>query len=404
MRTCVYRGLAPISALFLFAMCKSAEAQVITCLQAPRAAYGEPCKIERQGPAQLVAVLVTAANQAAKGAVVTFSSPLLAEARKAVTDSLGVAEVVWPISPDIDSADIEIKADAKWLGVHAERTIVLVLPRPSSRIALPKALRASGDSQAWYAGKQLPHPITVHIDTLTNECERAIVVFKAIGDDAAAYPDSARAIRKGTDCIALTQWKLGKTVGDQSMRATLVGDAQHPQLFHAKARATPWMAAGLAISWLPKLDVVSSKSETLQIVTKSAAAETTFTVTRSVAKPTKSNRSQFQPILGINTPILTSWDWIRWTVAADAQHVTTDWFTGFSLTQIAPRIYNEDIGVDVDFLLHVARRDVLDDVVACNAPTPVCNTHKRTVFGVGAAVEFNASAFLSQVLGWFPTK
>jgi hypothetical protein len=375
-------------------------AQTITCLQARTTKSDEPCKIPRTGPIETIAVQVTVEGRPVKGAVVTFESRGGIQPT-AVTDALGLAATQWTAGSATDSGDVAVKVGATFDRWRISREIMLTAIKKSISGHIDTS-RVEGRKQFWYAGRQLPDPITVVVAAIpADECATSQVTFKALGEEAVAAPDTARGFLKGNDCLARGFWKLGKTVGDQMLRVTLVGDNDHPITVVSHARATPWLAAGLAVGWLPQFVGVKSTSQSLQIVTKSAAAETTFTATKSVSKPETSARLQLHPIIGINTPIKTSWQSIRWSVAADAQHLTTDWFTGLSLTQLGPKIYNEDVGVDLHLMIHVARREVLNDASACLADPSNCNTHVRALVGAALALELNANNLLSTFTGLF---
>ena len=170
------------------------------------------------------------------------------------------------------------------------------------------------------------------------------------------------------------------------------------------SRKEPWLAAGLALTKTSRYRHLAVSSQTIQVVTKSASAETTFTVPRPSGKLEElGGRVGFTPTLGINTPLFTSWRRARVSISADAQHLTTDWFAGLSLPQLRHSVWSEEMGVDLQLVAHVSRRDVVTNAEACASNIATCVSETRTSYvGYGLAAQLNASSALAAIVGLFP--
>jgi hypothetical protein len=388
---------------------QTAQGQTISCLQAPTAKPGETCTITLRGSVEPLIVALEFGGRPVRGAHVTFTAARGAVTRRTVqSDTLGFAETVWrggadPGSPP-DTVRIEV-SQGEW---YAARTMVLKPPAKTIDLALaqPGDSMNAGDNQSWYLSRQTRKPIRVGVlgPSTEAECRSSIVAFKASGDGV-PFPDSTRGAWLGNRCVAEARWKLASTVGEQYLRAIAGSDpAKQQTVFRAQARNVPWVAAGLAFTYVSRYDRLASTSQDLQIVTKSGAAETTFKITKTTNTADSSRAGAvFTPTLGINTPVFTSWRGVRVSVSADVQHVSTDWFAGFSIPQLLNNVFAEDMGVDLQVVAHLSRREILTNPVQCAVTPSSCDTKKRTrPVGGGLVVQINGGAVLSTIMSLFP--
>ena len=400
-----------ISAVLIGLHSAVAAAQTIACPQAPAAKADEPCVMMMRGDIEPIVVRIELNDASVAGAKVSFKPSrgmrgTIAQ-QSSVTDATGLAQTMWRGSADPGLAPDTIRVEAtdgKWVTV---RSLILKAPAKSAELslAIDRDGKFSGDSQYWYAGRQLRRPLTVTIvgPKTESDCRASVVAFKAAGD-AAATPDSARGRWNDTRCVAETHWKLGPTVGDQYLRASVGTDAAKQAIFHASARNIPWIAAGLTWTYVSGYNRLATTTQDLEVVSKSATAETTFKTTRSTKSVDVSSATGvFAPTLGVNTPLFTSWPRVRMSLAADVQHVTTDWFAGFSLPQLWDNIFNEDIAIDLQLVTHVSRREILLNPTECAADQKMCRIDKKArPVGVGLAVQVNGGALLTTIMNFFP--
>jgi hypothetical protein len=361
------------------------------------------------GQSQEIAVLVTSPEgERLMGVTVSFEqSRGTLHPLSATTDAKGIATTTWLGSAGSQDDPVSIKIVAKNADWSTTATYALKMPAENALRVSKKGDggRDSGDEQSWYVGRELRGPVSVAISGVTPaECSKTMVAFKASGDGV-AIPDSVPAQWEKNQCVADARWKLGSVVGDQYMAAHVRGsDQPPPPLFHAKARNTPWLAAGLAWTYVTGYTRLSTTTQQLQIVTGSAAAETTQTIpVKKASVQTTAAASAFAPTLGVNTPIMTSLPWLRASLSADVQNVSTDWFAGVSIPQLWDNIYNEDIGVDLQLVMHISRRDVVTNASDCSANQASCSIKTKTrPVGVGLIAQVNAGSLLTAIMSFFP--
>ena len=342
-----------------------------------------------------VRVKLTQGGAPIKGAKVTFEPDQGTIDPQAFTDASGVATALWRTEQPLKS-EVKIKVVADYSfqdkATHTVQTITLKPPAKGGLGLSASDLAMIGDGQSWYAGKQLREPVMLRIDELgPDKCPSVFVQFKAYGENAAATPDSVQAQWGANGCVAQSNWKLASIVGRQSLRAQLAEDPTVQRIFRATARKTPWLAIGLGLTHasgfvgVKKIPRDSTKDAPL------------------ISAPDNVRRGAlFSPILGVNFPVATSADWLRFSLAADLKHVDTDWFGGISLLQLTNRLAHEDLGIDLQFVLHASRRAVLIDVPGCQIDPKKCDTRSETgIVGVGLAFEADATGALSGIAGFF---
>lgn len=409
--TAVFRALIAFTCAFPF-LSAIAAAQTLVCLQDPKAKADGPCKIEvGSGINPIVLRVLDADGHAVANAKIQFGYPSRGPFQDSLrTDVNGIAIANWNGAKDPGETPVTIKMDVSAPTWHLQKTLILShkLPALPSSLALSPDHNISGNNQYWYAGKQLPDSLVILVTGVPadSDCRKSVVNFRAIGSEAEVSPDSVHGTSHSGVCTAAARWRLGKVVGDQYLRAFLSDHSDMPLIMHAGARATPWLAAGLAVTYdWAQFEQVKSTVQNVQVTTKSADGNTSMTTTNSVttSKPDSVKRGvTFSPLIGINTPILTAWHNVRGSVSADARKLSTDWFAGLSLTQFRNGIYNEDIGVDLQAILHLGRRDILVNATECAMDGTTCKTQSHTrLLGAGLVVQLNASSFLTTFTGLF---
>ena len=310
------------------------------------------------------------------------------------TDATGTVPAHWtseqPVTSDVNIRVVALLKRPKRPTIRVVRTITLKPPpKPGSGITRAD-IWTTGDGQSWYATKELRVPIAVHWHGAPESCGRNYFMFKA-APDGNVMADSVPGELLGGDCVAQSYWVLGKTVGNQSLRVQLAGDPSVQRTVYAKARKLPWLAAGLVASYASEYVGVKQVPDT------AGKATPTHPEPDSVPKG-----PVFAPLIGINFPLATDAERLRFSLAADLKNVQTDWYGGVSLLQLTNGVAHEDIGMDVQAVLHLSRRTELKDVAGCSGDTHKCATRKRaSIVGLGLAVEGDASMFFQDIAALF---
>lgn len=331
----------------------------------------------------------------------TASNGKLADAT-VKTDTAGYAVNPW--TGDASNSEVSILATAVVNGKPETVTITLGGPY---RLAI---LAPSSGEREWYQERQLKDPVEVAIQNASLlDCPHLAVAFRASTDGALApdtVPGEWRALAGGlaSGCVASTRWRLGKTVGVQTLRYSLVNDAREAGVVQAKSRAIPWVGIGLAATRLPEYYRLNEKTAKIHVVHKGLAPNGIDSVEVSYDSTASSRGLQkvshdyaFAPVVGVNWPLMLKWRDVRAFVGADMQQPTRSWFAGASLSQAAAGWLHEDVPIDVQFVAHFARRDEVTNPGACANDAKTCEVAPHVAMGYGFIVATNAATALEKI-------
>ena len=400
----------PIATLIALGVPGALSAQSMTCLQS------STCVIEPRGTHAVIAVRingVTIPNDSSHAVYFHASGGKVTDSARVRRD--GVAQAVWTGEEDGDS--IVVRATFATTESVITRNIVLK-GGPAASYTLDeaprkKALRNWFEVPNWYQGRQLKDPVGVVIRRdpsspaapVGSWCTKQKVVFRALGESGTVTVDTARAqVYRNSECEARTHWRLGTTVGEQMVRASLVGGKKPEQEFRAHSRALPWFGTGLAWHGSPgyvgvekkdkKISITSTRTDSVTGITTELATDSTVTV----KGPDPVGRGKrLAPVLSVNFPLILGLQWLRLSIASDLASPTTRGFVGVSMLQPFHGFTQEDTGFDLHLVAEVTKRDELKDAPAC-AASGSCDTRPRTIFGgVGVMVMVNAASVFDKL-------
>lgn len=309
-------------------------------------------------------------------------------------------------------------------GIRVARRLILPGRRPV-RVELDAVSLqpwASRGPQHWFADRQTRTPATVAIrradDKAMDEatCAEIRVIFRDPGGGSPVV-DTARtsweragvyapkAYRGRGTCTASTLWKLGSTVGDQQLRASVAGQPDAALTLRGKAHRLPWIGIGLALSNPQGYTQLQVRESTLRVTTRDPATGVEIARDSTVRERELRDVARgaaFTPTIGINfTPfLLRNLNVLRVSVAADARNLDGSWFAGISLPRLFDGLVQEAVETDIQVVAHVLRRDDVAVGSGCGAAAlAACRRGTDLQFGsVGLMVQINSSSLLSQLI------
>jgi hypothetical protein len=390
-----------------------------SCVRAPRA-----------GVEQIALRVLDAQGKPQPYVRVVFGASAGVVDSSAWSDGEGRVTARWSGARAKDTATVE--ATTTVAGARAYRRVLLIgeaLPakpglqlrpyRENTLAAIPLvgALQRRYPNQHWYADRQLrgttavgitrPPSDTAPLDSAA--CVGTRVAFKDAGGGAVTN-DTVRAqwrpVRRGPACTAGTRWKLGPVVGEQVLRASVVGRPDVAETLRGRAHAAPWIAAGLAVSFPGTYQRLAVADRVVR-VTQTDTLTKTQTATDRTEKDSTVRRvahtTAFTPTVGINftpalVPVLNA---LRVSVSADARHLDRDWFVGVSVPRLFDGLTQEAVGADVHLVAHLSRRD--DAVVGAGcAARPIANCAAANkgveLLSVGVLFQVNTVSLLTTLL------
>ncbi len=389
---------------------RTASAQVIRCVQPNEpASASDPCSVTVRSDAPREILVVKLDNPGGKldGHPVTFAwrKPGTNEALtlRAVTSATGEAETVWRGFLGREPVSLDVQIDVGTAVVHRE---ILIRPRAASlNLALE---RRSGDGQYWYEERQLPDHVGVRISGPTDPatCARAMVVFNRIGIGSSS-PDSVVGDWRAEHgaCVAETRWRLGAGLGEQHLRASLVGDPSKSQTFRAYARRAPRLNVGLAYAWTSSRETLLIDKDTASVTRlrsdgSQIALDTVFEVSRTTSEA--KGALEFAPTIGVDWPLFRRVDRLRVSFAVSATNPERDWYFGLSGLQPFYRLNHEGLGIDLHVVGHVGRRTEIENLSQCRTDLSTCKQHDKTRFmGLGVMGVVDGTQLLTGLLSIF---
>ncbi len=239
-------------------------------------------------------------------------------------------------------------------------------------------IATGGQSQFWYSGRQLRHPLVVELTADdASTCARRRVSFDA-GGDGAVSPRIASGSWDGERCLAEGWWQLGATIGVQHASASVV-DAGTGEAVTFQAIARQGARIFFGGAWTPReeawVELVKSQDGPARL--------------REVAAG-----GVFRSLIGVDFPLRPAWRRVRVAVGASAQELDRFFYFGASALQgfiLGPS--QESSAVDVHLGIQLSRRDIGISGAPC-APDPVCTRRDLRFSGLTLLLTIDgASAF-----------
>lgn len=370
---------AVLLALVTLSAPSSAEAQVsIACVRPDNA----ECSLNVGQTLGLDSIIVRVAGAGAENAPVTvsFSPTLTGGANGTLTNTQqtqnGEAKAYWYGALESGSVVIQVKTV---VGKDTARRIVTLLPpKPGPSKYAVRAFTGSGwaiepleNLEYWYTERQLSHPATVEITTATGspvsaaDCRKILVLFRSTSSGAVT-PDSVYGRMVGpkngsssvATCLAPSYWTLGKVVGEHHVRAGLTGDPVGAVEFRARARALPRVIAGLALTDVSSFDTSNPVDSTFHVERTTPTGKVTFDSVVHAKTPSHNDGGWiFTPVAGVDWPLIISMANLRVSVAVSLKAPTKDWFFGASILQGRYGLRQEAVGMDLQGIVHVSKRE-----------------------------------------------
>lgn len=424
------RAVLPLAAAAICVASPAAGAQSLECIR-PQPADGQ-CVVVVATPEAKVTVSLQVADRGGKPPApvdVTFSAPaggMVTASQR--SDAAGVVVATWEGRVD---APVTIVASATVDGMAIKRNIVIKPPPPKSAYTLTPLhfpdLKSTLRPDYWYAERQIGEPYGVVVENVAaDSCAQVLVLFRQTSSGAVT-PDSVyarwvardqyadatildRIMRRSTSdktkaCIAVARWKLGKEVGEHHLRVGLPGEPSKTVEFRARARALPRLIAGLAFTNVGGYDRTTSLDSTFKVTRTTPTGEVVFDSVKKVQTFAPfAGQWEFNPVVGVDWPIKTSWSNVRTSVSASIKSGRTDWFAGLSILQLLQGYVQEGVGMDLQGVLHVSKRDIVVNGSACATQVATCVSESRTgVVGYGVILTVDTS-LLSVITSAFGVK
>ena len=365
-------------ALLTLAAPFSAEAQVsIVCVRPDNA----ECSLNVGQSLGLDSIIVRVGGNAENTPVtVSFSPTLTGGANGTLTSTQrtqnGEAKAYWYGTLESGSVIVQVKAV---VGTDTARRVVTLLPpKPGPSKYAVRAFTSSGwavdplqSLEYWYTERQLSHPATVEITTAAGgpvtaaECRKTLVLFRSTSNGAVT-PDSVYGrmvgLKDGTSgtakCLAPSFWTLGKVVGDHHVRAGLHEDPVGAVEFRARARALPRVIAGLALTDVSSFDASTPSDSTFHVERTTPTGKVAFdSVVHAKTTSHTDGGWTFTPVAGVDWPLTIGVENLRVSVAVSLKAPTKDWFFGASILQAFYGLKQEAVGMDVQGIVHISKRE-----------------------------------------------
>jgi hypothetical protein len=122
-------------------------------------------------------------------------------------------------------------------------------------------------------------------------------------------------------------------------------------------------------------------------------------VTRSITETSRiknvASTQLINPTLNVDFPLFRKVPGLRLALAVSLTSPDKDWYAGVNFPQLFFGTAVENLGVDVHFVSHFGRRDVITGSPQC-APANPCEKHDTFIFlGYGALVTVDGTGLLS---------
>ncbi|MEZ4414227.1 MAG: hypothetical protein R3E10_00580 [Gemmatimonadota bacterium] len=250
----------------------------------------------------------------------------------------------------------------------------------------------SGDGQSWFAGRQLPRPILLHIDNVPDElaCHRTAVVFRP-SENGHPSPDTAYGAWSEGRCRVETRWNLADRVGRQHLKATLDGYPDERVVLEATGRQGARVFFGVA--YTPRQDAYTTLVKTSDTAVVQAGDTTRFLTYDSTSVRSIERRAGVFPIVGVDFPLWPSVERLRLSAAMS---VREDRIFFFGMSGLQAFVFGESAeasAIDLHLGLQLSRRDVGFEGAVC-APARFCSRSDLRVAGVTFLLTVDsASAF-----------
>jgi hypothetical protein len=299
----------------------------------------------------------------------------------ATTDANGLATLVWTGQPG--PKETVIRAVATVAGRTVQREIQVTATPTSTTTA--RSLRLPDDMSVphWFIERQLFDSVRVLVENPVGDCGSNAVLFKPATGDGTASPDTVRPVLENGACVAATWWTLGKPVGRQHLRASLVNESAKAVSVTAIGRNIPRVGVGIAFV---------RDTRNYQFVDTSGAV-------LDVEHDTEAD-----PAILVDFPVFPKARWLRGVAGVSLEDPSRDWYAGISLMQLIFGVTRESVGVDLQGVMHAGRRDVLRDR-SCDDDEDVsdCANKDKLFFPLGFGIMgfVDTTAFISTLTGIF---
>lgn len=390
----VAAGLLCVLARPLMAQTRSLE-----CVNPARNA--ERCELAARSATELIILdLRLPAGSLLSGRRVSFAASSGEVTREDTTTNSGRVVARW--AGDTTGLPVRIDATAIVDGESVRRTIVLGRQPPGVFTIAPTQ---SSNDQHGFADRRLFDRVRLRLLGDTNRCGEARVVFRAVAEGS-SVPDTVRGELHEGACVATTRWKLGPTIGQQRLRAVLIGGGSYD--FEANAHPAPFVASGVAFTWgQVGYDIkttqlrVERKTRIIKATNGTDSLQIAFDDTIPTPRFDRYNPGlQVRALVGLNFPI---WEGrvgsrIRLIAAVDPAAPRTDWFLGASMPSLIQKFGYEALGMDLQFGVHLAKRERLKNLDACRTDDAKCEVDNDVEFlGVSAIFVMNTNTLFSAI-------
>jgi hypothetical protein len=350
---------------------QAAAAQRIECVNPPEpASINQRCTYEAPTTASEQTLVVRVQGGTLTDTVrFTLTSAGGSVTQNVAVNSAGLAQFRWHGAAGGTGAVIAAETTIKGQTLRREIEVKAAPITSSRRLQL-----LSPSTAYWYEERQLRAPIEVRIDNPGDQCESNVVVFRTVATLGSASPDTVRA---GVDndhpgsCVARTWWRLGKGVGRQHLRAFLTNEPTRGITTNAIARALPRIGGGIAATRdLRDYEVLESTSATVKVtrrIPKPEGGDSTVVVD-SIVRTNKISTVEgnwlTEPTINVDFPVIARVTGLRGVLGVSLKNPGRDWFVGVSALQPIFGVTHENLGVDLNAVMHFGRRQIVRDL-AC---------------------------------------